>query len=122
MGTAPGTPLLSLELRHLGGAMAPGEMSGGAVSGIDAAFAMFAVGMTPTPEAVTAVESAVIGVQHVMGPWTTGGAYLNFAERPKSGKALFGSFDTFQHLREVKAAYDPADLIRSNHLVRPAER
>ena len=66
------------------------------------------------------MESAVIGVQHVMGPWTTGGVYLNFAERPKSGRALFGSFDTFQRLREVKAAYDAGNVIRSNHPVKPA--
>jgi FAD binding domain-containing protein/berberine-like enzyme len=115
------TPLLSVELRHLGGAMTPGRMAGGAVSGIDAAFAMFAVGITPTPESVEVVESAVTGVQYAFGPWTTGGVYLNFAERSKSGKALFGSFDTFQRLREVKAAYDAGDVIRSNHPVKPAE-
>lgn len=114
------TPLLSVELRHLGGALTPGRMSGGAVSGIDAKFAMFAVGVAPTPEAAEAVESAVTGVQYAFGPWTTGGVYLNFAERPKSGKALFGSFDTFQRLREVKAAYDAGDVIRSNHPVKPA--
>ncbi len=120
VGTATGSPLLSLELRHLGGALTPGRVSGGAVSGIDAAFAMFAVGVTPTPEAAQAVESAVIGVQHVMGPWTTGGVYLNFAERPKTGKALFGSYGTLARLRAAKAAYDAADLIRSNHPVKPA--
>jgi len=114
------TPLLSVELRHLGGALTPGRMAGGAVSGIDGAFAMFAVGITPTPEAAAAVESAVTGVQYAFGPWTTGGVYLNFAERPKSGRALFGSFDTFQRLREVKAAYDAGDVIRSNHPVKPA--
>jgi hypothetical protein len=88
-------------------------MSGGAVSGIDAEFAMFAVGITPTIEAAAVVESAVNGVQYAMGPWATGGAYLNFAERPKSGQALFRSFDTFQRLREVKAAYDAGNVIRS---------
>ena len=38
----------------------------------------------------------MVGVQHVMGPWTTGGVYLNFAERPKTGKALFGSYGTLR--------------------------
>ena len=119
-GPDSGSPLLSVEIRHLGGALTPGRMAGGAVSGLDAEFAMFAVGMTPTPEAAKVVESAVTAVQYAMGPWTTGGVYLNFAERPKSGRALFGSFDTFQRLREVKAAYDAGDVIRSNHPVKPA--
>jgi hypothetical protein len=119
IGSAEGSPLLSVELRHLGGALTPGRMTGGAVSGIDAEFAMFAVGITPTAEAAEAVESAVIGVQHVLGPWTTGGVYLNFAERPKTGKSLFGAA-AHARLREVKAAYDAADVIRSNHPVKPA--
>ena len=62
----------------------------------------------------------MIGVQHVMGPWTTGGCYLNFAERPKTGKALFGSYGTYARLRAAKAAYDADDVIRSNHPVKPA--
>ena len=119
VATAADSPLLSVELRHLGGALTPGRMSGGAVSGIDAQFALFAVGVTPTPESVEAVESAVTAVQYALGPWTTGGVYLNFAERPKSGRTLFGSFDTFQRLREVKSAYDAGDVIRSNHPVKP---
>jgi hypothetical protein len=114
------SPLLSVELRHLGGALTPGRTPGGAVSGIDAAFAMFAVGITPTADAAEAVESAVTGVQYALGPWTTGGCYLNFAERTKTGKALFGSEQTHQRLRQVKAAYDAGDMIRSNHPVTPA--
>jgi hypothetical protein len=119
-GPSADSPLLSVELRHLGGALTPGRMSGGAVSGIDAEFALFAVGITPTPEAAEVVESAVTGVQYAMGPWTTGDVYLNFAERPKTGKALFGSDETHQRLREVKAAYDASNVIRSNHPVLPA--
>jgi hypothetical protein len=119
-GPGVDSPLLSVELRHLGGALTPGRMEGGAVSGIDAEFALFAVGITPTPESVEAVESAVTGVQYALGPWTTGGCYLNFAERHKAGAALFGA-TTHQRLREAKAAYDPMDVIRSNHPVKPAE-
>jgi FAD/FMN-containing dehydrogenase len=119
VGPDADSPLLSLELRHLGGALAPGRMQGGAVSGIDAEFALFAVGITPTPESVEVVESAVTGAQYAMGPWTTGGVYLNFAERPKAGHALFGG-ETHARLRRVKTAYDALDMIRSNHPVKPA--
>ena len=110
-------PLLSFELRHIGGMLAPGRMKGGATSSFDAEFLMFAVGVTPTPESVVAVEAAVQAVQYALGPWTRG-CYVNFAERRKTGETLFGS--SYQRLREVKATYDPADLIRSNHPVKPA--
>jgi hypothetical protein len=113
--------LLSLELRQLGGAVAPGRAcDGGAVDSIDAAFALFAVGVAPDEAAMRAVRSAVDAVQHAMAPWSTGGCYLNFAERRKSGAALFGAA-TYDRLRAVKAGYDPADVIRANHPVPPAE-
>src|SRR3954447_987636 len=119
-GPGVDSPLLSVEFRHLGGAIAPGASTGGAVTGFDAAFAMFAVGITPTPEAGVAVRAAVDAVQNRLAPWSTGHVYLNFAERHKAGSALFEA-DTFRRLQQVKATYDPADLIRSNHPVTPAQ-
>ncbi|MEX5708130.1 FAD-binding oxidoreductase [Parafrankia sp. FMc6] len=116
---AHGPALLSLELCHRGGALRPGAMAGGAVDGIDAAFAVFAAGMTPTEEATRAVTAAVDAVHRSLAPWSTGGCYLNFAERPKPGQALFGA-DVHRRLTRIKAAYDPADVIRANHPVPPA--
>jgi hypothetical protein len=118
-GPGVDSPLLSVEFRHLGGALAPRTSEGGAVSGIDAAFAMFAVGFTPVPEAGPVVREAVDAVQSRLAPWSTGGVFSNFAERRKAGTALFGA-DTYRRLQQVKATYDPADLIRSNHPVAPA--
>jgi hypothetical protein len=116
---ATGPALLSLELRHLGGAVRRGDLHGGAVDHLDADFALFAVGITPTAEAGAAVRVAVDAVQAAMAPWSTGSCYLNFAEVPRTGDELFGA-GTHAQLRAVKAAYDPADVIRSNHPVRPA--
>ncbi|MDT4893540.1 MAG: hypothetical protein QOE97_2575 [Pseudonocardiales bacterium] len=117
-GPETDAPLLSVELRHLGGALTPGRMTGGAVTGLDAQFAMFAVGIAPSEEAAAAVRESVDAVQCALAPWATGGAYVNFAERRKADTALFGA--SARRLREVKAAYDPADVIRGNHAVRPA--
>src|SRR5919202_5478539 len=113
-GPGVDSPLLSVEFRHLGGALAPGATPGGAVTGFDAEFAMFAVGFTPTPESEVAVNQAVDAVQHRLAPWSTGRVYLNFAERAKAGTALFED-DTYRRLQQVKATYDPSDVIRSNH-------
>ena len=116
-GTGP-SPLLSVELRQLGGALAPGAMPGGAVSGIDASFAGFFVGMTPDAESAAAVRSAVTAVQHAMAPWSAHRCLLNFTERYADGSTFFGG-DVHERLRVVKATYDPHEVIRANHAVAP---
>ena len=115
-------PLLSVELRHLGGALTPGRAeNGGAVDGLDAAFLGFAVGFVPVPELAPAVTASVAAVREAMGPWSTGGCYLNFAESSRTGFQLFGQ-ETYDRLCEVKATHDPEDRIRSNHPVAPRKR
>ena len=47
-GADSGSPLLSVEIRHLGGAVGRPAPGGGALASIDAPFAMFAVGMAST--------------------------------------------------------------------------
>jgi hypothetical protein len=98
-------------------ALTPGAMDR-AVSALDAAFAVFAVGIMPTPELGAAGRAAVDAVQHRLAPWGTGGAYLTFSYRHKAGEALFGA-DTYRRLQQVKATYDPTALLRSNHPVTP---
>lgn len=111
------SPLLSVELRHLGGMMTPGRMSGGATSGLPGSHLMFAVGFTPFPEAVVAVEQAVATVRAAVTPWEAG-CYVNFAETRRAGEEVF--FDSYERLRRVKWAYDPTDLFHSNHPVQPS--
>jgi hypothetical protein len=112
------TSLLSLELRHLGGALTPGHMIGGAVDGLDASFALFAVGITPDAAAAHAVQDDLAAVAHAMASWSTGGCYLNFAEDRQPGATFFGA-PAYRRLEQVKAIYDPADLIRANHPIHP---
>ena len=54
-----GSPILSAELRHLGGAVARRDSRHGAVDAWEAPYAMFAVGIAPTPQAREVVEGAV---------------------------------------------------------------
>ena len=58
-------------------------------------------------------------IHEALAPWEAETAYLNFAERDIAGDRLFGPY-AHHRLRAVKAAYDPADLFRSNHPVAPA--
>jgi hypothetical protein len=112
------SPLLSVEFRHLTGALTPGRTRGGALAGLDAEFAFFAIGITPTPESITVVEEAVHVSQDAIAPWVSG-CYLNFAEVTKEGDLLWGP-TVHKRLQQVKAVCDPNDVIRSNHPVTPA--
>jgi FAD/FMN-containing dehydrogenase len=116
-GARSGSPLISVEVRHLGGALARKSQGHGALPSIEADFALFAVGMTPTPEAMAAVKGHVEFVQTAMSQWDAGRDYLSWTERRERGERLFGPI-TYRRLQAVKAAVDPDDLFRSNHPVR----
>jgi hypothetical protein len=65
------------------------------------------------------VAAHVGTVRDPLSSWESDTAYINFAERDIPGDRLFGPY-AHHRLRGVKAAYDPADLFRSNHPVAPA--
>jgi FAD binding domain/Berberine and berberine like len=118
-GPGSGSPLLSLEVRQLGGALGRPTAGGGAVSHLDAEFAVFGVGMAMTPEMGVAVAAHMDVVREALAPWEAETTYLNFAERDVAGDRIFGPY-AHHRLRAVKTAYDPADVFRSNHPVEPA--
>lgn len=111
-------PVLSAEIRHLGGALAPQPAQGGAVSGFEAAYALFSVSITPVEAAVKATHRGLDALAEAMLPWSAGTGYLNFAER--AGGVPFADPGTLDRLGRVKAQYDPADVVRGNHPVTPA--
>ena len=112
--------LLSVELRQLGGAVARRVPGSGAVGHFDAGYALFAVGIAPVPPAKTAVHQAVDAVFSALGQWRAPSGYINFVERETDLRAVYPPA-SLQRLRELKRWYDPGDMIRSNHPIRPAE-
>ncbi len=117
----PDSPLLSVEFRHLGGALARTAPGSGILGSLAGAYLMFAVGITPTPEAGAAVEHAITVLSRALARWDSGRVYLNFAEHARSGRALFGE-DGYARLRQLKAEIDPDNVFHANHQVEPAER
>ena len=118
-GAAAGTPLLAVELRHVGGEMKRTRPGHGALAAVDAEYALFAVGMVPFPQAASAVARSVAAVRTAMSPWAARQMYLNLAETGRD-PATFWTPQAYDRLRRIKAAVDPHDLIRSNHPVPPA--
>jgi FAD binding domain len=113
------TPLLSVEVRHLGGALARPAPGGGAQPDIGARYVMFAGGFTPTPELVGAVRAHAQAVKDALAPWHASYDYYNFEETPAAASTVLPAA-SYRRLQEIKARYDPGQVIISAHPVRPA--
>jgi hypothetical protein len=114
-------PLVSLEIRQLGGAMAGSSQHHGAVGTLDAGYVMFTVGAAPTPEIAAAVREAVDLVKTGLAPWESERTYFNFSERQVGGARLYPlKTYTYQRLRKIRAAHDPGEMFVSNHPIPPA--
>ncbi len=109
-GPGTGSPLLSVEYRQLGGALGAAEAGAGALAKLDAAFAMYGVGMAMTPELGAAVDRSLDALAAALAPWSAG-RYMNFTDRPTAMSTAFPA-ETYRRLREIKSALDPDDVIR----------
>jgi hypothetical protein len=115
-GAGSGSSLLSVEMRHLGGALARTTPGDGALSLADTGYAVFAVGVAPTPELAAVSDRDSQRVLDALRPWDAGRDYMNFREKRTSGQRLF-SPTVYRRLQQIKAKVDPSDVIRSNHPV-----
>jgi FAD/FMN-containing dehydrogenase len=111
-----GTPLLLTEIRQLGGALSRPDENGGALSHLDAGFAMFGIGMPMTPELGEAIEAHHDRLHEAMEPWAADGGYFNFAERPCDADAILPA-DVCARLGDVKRQYNPDGRIVGSHAV-----
>src|SRR5207248_6983081 len=107
------SPLLSVEIRHLGGALAEARPGNGALASLDAKFVLFAIGATPTPESRTAVELHVAAVKRAFTPWDAGRVYLHFAQSWPSGDSVWGA-EAHARLQRVKAKWDSGNVFRAD--------
>jgi FAD/FMN-containing dehydrogenases len=114
-GPGSGSPLLSVELRHLGGALADASSEHGALASLEAGFATATVSLVTDENGADLARHASV-VRAALAPWEAERNYPNFAERSFDVADLF-SPATCERLRRVKTHYDPKDLIRSTHPV-----
>ena len=112
-------PLLTVEIRHLGGELARPRPGHGALASIDARYVLHAIGMTPDPDATAAVTAQAGAVKQALAPWAARQMYLNFAETATPAKPLWTE-QAYRRLRRIKAQVDPGNLIRANHPIPPA--
>ncbi|MBI5104404.1 MAG: FAD-binding oxidoreductase [Solirubrobacterales bacterium] len=118
-GPDSGSPLLGLELRHLGGRVGRREPGHGALGALDAGFLLFGVGAVMDPALGEAVEARLTQLFEATAAWDAGKVYTNFVERPVDTAAVFDEV-TYARLRAVKAQVDPGDVFRANLPIAPA--
>ncbi|MDX6376005.1 MAG: hypothetical protein QOE98_308 [Gaiellaceae bacterium] len=118
-GPGSGSPLVSAEIRHNGGALSREAKGNGAFGSVPGQFMTFGVGIVFDPASGEAVKAQLAMMEEVLEPVDTGRRYLNFTEETTDPAKFFGP-EALARLQRVKARVDPSEIIRANHPIRPA--
>jgi len=122
-GVESESPLVMLELRQLGGALArpPADLS--PIGRRDSRFVMFGLGISPTPEVAQRIQGHLARVAEEMRPYETGATYVNFLGlgdwTPERTQTAYSPED-WERLVELKDHYDPDNLFRYNRNIPPS--
>jgi UDP-N-acetylenolpyruvoylglucosamine reductase len=108
-GTAP---LVSVEVRHLGGAVGRPDPNGGVLSHLGAPYVMFSVGVLASPEGAPAIQARIGEIRAAVRPWRSDRACANFAERSVERRSFFPE-GAYEDLLEIHAAVDPDGVFSS---------
>jgi FAD/FMN-containing dehydrogenase len=118
-GPGSGSPLLSVEIRHLGGALDRAPEGHGALGALAGRYVTFGVGLPVDGEATAAIVQRLAALRAAFAPWEAARSYLNFVEEPTDPSVFFDP-ETLARLRDVKATFDPTDVFCANHPIPPS--
>jgi hypothetical protein len=107
------TPPDSVEIRHLGGALARPVPGGGAQPSIDASYLLYAAAV-PTPGLPGPARAHAQAVKDALAPWHASYDYYNFEDTPAPAAAVLPPA-SFRRLQQIKTARDPDQVIISAH-------
>lgn len=118
------TPVLNLEVRHLGGAMTRVTPGSTAFSQRYAPFIMQTVALTLSPAQAEEARRNTAAIAAAVRPHSTGGVLPSWlgdgdygVERTRAGFTP----EHWRRLAALKAQHDPANMFRLNHNIPPAE-
>lgn len=110
VGAGTSSPLVNVELRHLGGALARPRIGAedrfGAIAPTDAHFCMHAIGMAGDAGSEAAAEDRLSALRRALDPWDTAGRLANFCERPLRPQQIHAD-ETLAHLAAIARRVDP---------------
>jgi FAD/FMN-containing dehydrogenase/pimeloyl-ACP methyl ester carboxylesterase len=106
---------------HLGGAIGDYDAADGAVGNRDVRFACGALGIWDADEpGADAFPQWVRDAWERFRPFSTGASYINLQTADEGDDRIRATYgDNFERLVEVKQAYDPDNLFRSNRNIQP---
>ncbi len=113
-GPGSGSPLLSVEVRHVGGALGRVPDGAGALGRLDGDFLLFAIGMLMPPATAEALHAGVAGVVGAMAPWGRERSFLSFTEIATDTRGMFEP-EAHRRLCEIRGRVDPDGLLVANH-------
>ena len=115
------TPILAIEIRHLGGALGRLGPVPSAVGHRDARFQLF-IGAVGAPEMLETFRAPLEEVRQALAPWSTGGHAVNFLGNleaiPGSAESAYEP-EVYARLQDVKLSFDPENLFRINFNISP---
>jgi FAD/FMN-containing dehydrogenase len=113
------SPLILVELRHLGGALRRQPQHPNAVGNRGADYTLLAASAGP-PDAAETITAYAEKILSALAPWGTGGRLLNFigAVPPEQFRDAWEPPD-YDRLAALKAVYDPANRFRVNVNIPP---
>lgn len=118
-GLGSGSPLLSAELRQLGGALASPPLGAGARGHLEGRFLAFGVGVpgmsAPAPELDAHLDRYLAALK----PWATGTRFTSFSLRSNSLETCVPDA-TLARLQRIKQTADPDGLLIASHLPKTA--
>ena len=123
-GEGSDSPLVVLEVRQLGGALArtPADLLS-PIARADCRFVVNGIGATPSPEAARAVQAHLAHLAEKARPHATGATYVNFMDLdgapPKRVRAAYTPED-WERLVALKDRRDPENLFRYNRNIPPS--
>ena len=116
VGPDADSPLLLLQVRHLGGALATALPSHGAAGHVREPYLVFALGVPVAPEVATALQASFDALDEALAPYGSGRTVPNFlgAHGDPLRARPAGVLD---RLRAIKVERDPQGTVRSNRPV-----
>jgi FAD/FMN-containing dehydrogenase len=117
-----GSPITVTEIRHAGGAISRVDPQATAFGNREAEFSLQMIGITATPQMTVNFEAYTSRVKEALAGSLTGGVYPNFLEGEEAARRIREGYSsaTFQRLIELKAKFDPHNLLRYSYQIPPA--
>ncbi len=112
-GPGSGSPLVSAELRHLGGALAVPPETGGAFRHLDAAYAYLGTAVPFGPDGAATIERHCAVVRSALAPFDTGRTTPTLVESLDQPQAHLDS-DVIDAVDRVRLRVDPDGLFRDD--------